>query len=147
MKKFFRGILIIASWLFAYEITFKLRNFSYKRLFKGAKLHLNLSSWNWKTSKLPLVLLFIASGSFASSLGRDKHSLCPTIRNLTAILSTMFWSSSSDVSRVMSMSREVWTRSDSSFLPHFLLLLFKHWHTCNNQHLNFVFLNMVGSTI
>ena len=55
---------------------------------------------------------------------RDKYSLSPIVHNLIALIWTIFWSSSSNTSWVMSVSREVWTRSNTSFLPHSLLLLF-----------------------
>ena len=102
------------------------------------RLGLNLSSCNWKTSKSPY---------FAFSFGRDKHYLSPTVGSLTALLSTIFWSSSSNVSRVVSVSRELWTRLNTPFLPHYFTAPFQHWYTCNNQHFSFVVLNMVGSTI
>ena len=66
---------------------------------------------------------FVAmSEYFGSSLGKDKHWLSPIVRHLTALTSIIFWSSSSKVLWVMSLSRKLWTRSNTLFLPHFAIL-------------------------
>ena len=59
---------------------------------------------------------------FGSSLSKDKHLLSPIVRHLTPLTSIIFWSSSSKVLWVMSLSRELWTRSNTLFLPHFTVL-------------------------
>ena len=89
-------------------------NDCFKELNCSLRLDLKLPSCNWKVAKLLIDLFVVMSKSFGFSLGKDKHSLSPILRDLTALIAIISWSSSSNVSWVISLSKELWTRSRSS---------------------------------
>ena len=90
-----------------------------KELNCSFRFDLKLSSCNWKVVKSFMVLFLVMSKYFGPSLGKDKHFLSATVCNLSALTSIISWSNSSKVSRVISLSRELWIRSNTSFLPNF----------------------------
>ena len=117
MKKLFHGIGMVWCFHFFWHMK-SLLNCETLVIKECSKTWLKFVKLQLKNFKITFSTVVYCVTIFASSIGRDKHSLSPTVLNLAALLWTIFWSSSSNASRLMLVSREVWTRSNTSFLPH-----------------------------